>query len=753
MATAADYATTRLQETDQSAMMTEARKALARQQAAGYPTQPLNVTGMQQPTMQQRDMATGQMGPALYAQERQTTTPTLSAARPATGIQSIGQQPVIGPVTPGQPSQPSSTGYDFAGLRNEIDAFGPAPTMDDAYMAKLRAQESLRLMNIQKASENELGAAAASSGALLGGDVRSLAADLAAQRIAGETDFGVKLLGQKLAADQANYNSRLGLAGSLAQQRAQNAFTKEEAELDRRARAGEALSDREWRSLEAARDRAQQTSERLGGQQFTDEQRTKQNAFAGDENAKDRLQQLTLAEKQIEATTANLEAQLAQARSENNLDRVQQLEVQRRDLVMQRNQMRQQNDQFLASIGLDRQRFDEATRQFDLTRGDQVDQFAQNLQQQGSQFDRQLLQNFNLANMDDRTRRYVAELNDRYNRDLNASTIDPTTWQTILSAAGSLAPILQGLGISGSDIVGGIKSVFGGGGGETPGGGAPGTGGFGLKDAIVGAGGAALLYSSFNDPIGLSRTAKSIAGGAAVGSVIPGVGTLIGAGVGAFVSAFGPGARARAKTAFTTSFDNMYRGLESGGALNADPSDPNSIWRPENRLALVSGMGEAIRESSRQGVGDVEISDPDWQRMQRLGIAAPVQGSDRSRYYAIDDPRLIAMLGPGDPTQFFDFKYDGQNNDNVFATAEGSMQKFIETGGLKVFDKITGQQVDFNNPEEMKAIAARNNPTGGVAVAISGQPQPWTGTRFDPSNNINPQQLGTAPPKQPVGVA
>lgn len=770
----------RQEQPDQSAMMTEARKALARQQAAGYPMTPIAVQGMQTPTPQMRNSA-GQMGPALYAQDRMGSnlegsrsegSPFLQYAggintqlgglqggtKPPTGS-SLGQQPTTGPVTPGQPS---NGGTDFGALNQQISGFGPAPTLDEATMAKIRAQESQRLMNIERASLNELGAAAASSGALLGGDVRSLAAGFASDRMAAESKLGTDLAVQKLNMDREDYARKFGLAGQLAMQRETQGFSAQEAELDRRWRSGERLSDQEWQTLERARDRAQQTSERLGSQAFTSEEQQKQRSFVGDQNAQDRLTQVALAEKQIAATRANLETQLAQARSENNLDRIQQLTVQMNDLDQQDQQLRQQNDQFLSSIGLDRQRFEEASRQFDLTRGDQVGQFAQNLDlqnrqlsQQGTQFSQQLLQNLDISRMDDQTRRYVAELQDRYARDLNASTIDPTTLQTILSAAGSLAPILQGLGISGGDIARGIGGLFGGGSPTT---GTPFTGGTGTGPFGAGgptAGGASSGIS------GLASGAIGVGGAAAGAALIakafePGSGGgwdatagqfiagPIGAAFGAIVG-FGKDGRQVAQDKFTAEFDNAYRQLESQGALNKPPSDPTSFWNPQQKMGAALAFQASVRQAALQGPGKVEISEPDWQRMERLGLAASVQGSDRARHYAIDDPRLIAMMGKGPASQFFTFEYPGQNNDKLFADTQGSTSALIASNSLIVRDKVTGEPIDFNNRAQMEAIAARN---AGSSVGPTGMgtPPPTTPPKQDYSGYyVPPGFTGSAP--------
>lgn len=703
--------------TTQTAMsMTDARR-----QIAASPTLyklPTSGTGATTPVQQIRN-SQGQLGAA---------------------INSVGQQPTTGPVIPGPQDNPYAT--DFAKLRGEIGAFGSAPTLDDATLARARALESQRLGNLYRGQLDQLGAAAASQGALGSGAVGQIAAGFAAQRAQQEADLGVKFQMQGLEQQREDYYRQLGLASDIAARREGFAFQRgerestqgfnaREAELDRKWRTGERLSTQEWQELENARQRQFQTGERVGSQQFTAEESAKQRALVTDENAKDRLTQVALAEKQIEAQRANLEAQLAQARSENNLDRIQQLTVQKNQLDQQYASMRQQNDQFLTDMGLRRDVFERGKTEFDLTRTDQIDQWTQTFNQGVSEFDQrlgfdrdQLNQALDISKMDDQTRRYVAELNAAIERE-KLDALDPGTLATVLGSAGQIADIIDKLGV-GDDVKGVLKDIFGLGGG---GGGATSNELEGLKDAAgagtgggipwgtigqaaVGAAGAYGLIESFNDPKGMERTMQAIASGAAIGSVLPGIGTLLGAGVGAvvgaFTSAFGPSASTRAKDAFTKQFDEAYRGLQANGALL--PSGPNSLTNPANRIALGLTFASAVQQAAAQGTGGVEISDPDFRRLEGLGLAADVKGTDRNRFFAIDDPRLIALMGKGGPTnQYFTFEMPHQANDQVFADAKGGIGAFIRDGTLIVRDAKTGEVIDLNNAEQLKQIAARNS--------------------------------------------
>lgn len=691
MATLAQQRTA-IPETPTTLSLTDARRQIAaRPTLFSLASQQRQI---QAPTPQMRNTS-GQMGPAVGLPQQPL---------------SIGQQPVAGPVTPGQPPG----GTDWAALRQEIGGFGPAPTLDEPTMARMRALESQKLGNLYRGQLSELGAAAASSGALYGGDVSQLAAGFAAQRGQQEAELGAKF---GLAANQQqreDYYKQFDAARGLAAQREGQAFTAQEAELDRRVRAGEQLSNQEWQSLENARSRQQQTSERVGSQQFSAEESQKQRVFVTDENAKERLSQMALAEKQIEATRVNLQTQLDQAKSENSLDRIQQLTVQMNDLDQDDQRLRQQNDQFLTDFGLRRDVFERGKTEFDLTRGDQVGQFAQSLEQSG-----------NLARMDDATRRYVAELQDRLSRDINAAAIDPSLLQTILSGGGQIADILSKLGVSSSDI-GGILSKINPFGGTSTGAttnalerakdaasaGTPGYSnlaatGIGLAGAAAGA---ALIAKAFEPGSGAGWDASA-------GQFIAGP---IGAAFGAIVG-FGKDGRQVAQDKFTAEFDNAYRQLESQGALNKPPSDPTSFWNPEQKMGAALAFQASVRQNALMGAGKVEISTPDWQRMERLGLAADVKTSNRNAFFAIDDPRLIAMMGKGAASDFFTFEYPGQYNDKLFADTQGSTSALIASNSLIVKDKVTGEPIDFNNRAQMEAIAARNM---GSAVGPTGMGTP-----------------------------
>lgn len=698
---------------------TQARRMIAAR-SGGIQTGGQPAVRMQAPTPQMRG-PTGQMGPAVPGVNAQGQQPSVSpqpggmqgqVAQARSLAMSRGVDPRQGPTptsaggalaqarslaasggvspTSGQPStppgQPSAgptppttqpPGYDFGGLRKDIQGFGPAPALDESTMARMRAQQDDRLRRQYEANVSELGASAASSGALFGGDVRQLAAGFAAERGRQMSDFELGLDTKAFDQGREDYYKQFDAATGLASQRA--GFQ-------------------------------QQTSERLGGQAYGSEEQQKQRNFVGDENAKNRLAQVAAQEKDIAAQQASLQAQIKAAADQGDLNRANALQLQLAPLAQQAAEMKQQNDQFLAGIGLDRERFEEAASQFDLTRQDGVNQFAQNLDlqnrqmtQQGTQFNAQLAQSLAIANMDDQTRRWVTQLQ----ADMN----NPTEFQTALSALGTIASI-PGLG---ERIFGGL---FGGSGGAgnlgpemvddgtgnfVPSGGAAGSTG-GMSNlasagvAALAAGGAAALIDKAFEP-GSSEWWDVAAGQVMGGALGAAFGGIVG---------FGRDAQQAAQEKFTTAFDKAYQGLEQGGFLQKPPTDPQSFWNPAVRASVAKGFQQAVAESAKIGTSAQEISEPDWQRMERLGLGAVVNGTDRSRHYLVDDPRITAILGKDATSDWLTFELAGRNDDTNYSQLGGSLKRMIERGGVTVRDKKTGEIIDLNNAEQLKAIAARN---------------------------------------------
>jgi len=580
-------------------------------------------------------------------------------------------QPPTGGTPPTSPTGPT----DFAGLRKQIEAFGPAPTLDAATLAKMRAQESMRLANIQRGNLAGLGAAAAGQGGVGSGGVASIAAGFGAERMRAETDLGVKYAGLQNQQAREDYNRNFGLAGDLAKLREQQSYG---------------------------------TSERMGSQAYNSEEAQKNRAFAGDQNAQDRLASMALAEKNIAAQKANLDTQIAAASAENNLDRVQQLTMQRNQLDQNEKQMAQQNDQFLASIGLDRDRFNKASEQFDLTRGDQVAQFASNLdlqnrqmEQQGNQFTANLAQNLTIANMDDATRRWMTQLQ----ADMN----NPTEFQAALSALGTIASI-PGLG----------ERIFG---GLLGGAGAAG----GAAGAAAGAGGAgAATGAATGAGIGTAATVGAAAIGAAVGAGLiykafePGSGPAWDAAAGQFMAGpigqafggligFGKDDRQHAQDEFTTLFDDTFvRDPAVQASMNLPANDPKSFWNPVNRYGAAKALEGAFTQATKEGTGKVEISEPDMNRMKGLGLVADVGAMDRSRPYLIDDPKLLAIAGKGNFNDQFEIVMPdwARNSDRVWDQYDGSMSKLLAgIPDLKIKDKKSGKVIDMKNPKILKGLA------------------------------------------------